>query len=214
MSSPGPEEYWVFGYGSLIWKVDFPYERKIAGYVKGYIRRFWQGSHDHRGTESSPGRVVTLVPHDEWVKLWKEQDVTEGEGMDAGDDDEVVCWGGYATYTTKVYHPSTTTPIVQSANIYIASTSNHAFLGPKSLESMAAQIATSQGPSGRNIDYFMNLHDALKAVAPTHPDAHIETLEKAIRNLHPGEIEQRKQDLSALVKLREAGAVGLLAADG
>lgn len=51
----------VFGYGSLVWRPSFPFIRSTAGFVHGYVRRFWQASPDHRGTRDSTGRVCVLV---------------------------------------------------------------------------------------------------------------------------------------------------------
>ncbi|KAL6452100.1 GCG1 Glutathione-specific gamma-glutamylcyclotransferase [Candida maltosa Xu316] len=52
---------WIIGYGSLIFKPPPHVAFKVTGYLKGFIRRFWQSSIDHRGTPDFPGRVVTLL---------------------------------------------------------------------------------------------------------------------------------------------------------
>ena len=40
----------VFGYGSLLWKLDFEIETETFGYLDGFRREFWLLSDDHRGT--------------------------------------------------------------------------------------------------------------------------------------------------------------------
>ncbi|KFY31339.1 hypothetical protein V493_01196, partial [Pseudogymnoascus sp. VKM F-4281 (FW-2241)] len=68
-SPEASEAFWLFGYGSLIWKPPPHYDQRLTGYITNYIRRFWQESHDHRGTPAHPGRVVTLLTREHWTTL-------------------------------------------------------------------------------------------------------------------------------------------------
>jgi cation transport protein ChaC len=55
-----PGEFWVFGYGSLMWSPCFPYREKLLARVHGYHRALCILSTRYRGTHRKPGLVMGL----------------------------------------------------------------------------------------------------------------------------------------------------------
>lgn len=53
-------EFWVFGYGSLMWRPDFPYIDAQRVLVHGYHRTLCALSTGHRGTKEKPSLIVGL----------------------------------------------------------------------------------------------------------------------------------------------------------
>ena len=62
MAPPPSGDFWVFGYGSLMWNPGFDHTDAEPGLIYGYHRRFCLYSHRHRGTEEMPGLVLGLAP--------------------------------------------------------------------------------------------------------------------------------------------------------
>lgn len=166
-------DYWLFGYGSLIFKPPPHVVEAVPGYAVGSVRRFWQSSNDHRGTPQSPGRVVTLITKEYWLEL--------GDPHKYGSDDKVngIAYRIDPQYAEEVreymdyrekngyrpveldFHPSDTSRQGWKCTTYVGTPGNEAFVGPEEPEALAKRIATSVGPSGRNIDYLKSLHHAL-----------------------------------------------------
>jgi len=167
----------VFGYGSLIYKVDFPYLERQPAEVVGWQRRFWQGSHDHRGTPEQPGRVVTLIPAPGYVCRGVAYRVAH-EVFTHLDHREK---NGYERHAVTVLLTSLQRRV--GAILYVAREDNHAFLGPASLPDLAAQIANSSGPSGSNRDYVLLLAQALREL--DDPDPHVLALEALLLQQDP-----------------------------
>lgn len=158
---------WVFGYGSLIWKQDFPVIASRPGHIVGWQRRFWQGSHDHRGRPDDPGRVVTLVAVP-GAACHGRAFLVEPAVFEHLDHREK---NGYERVSVDIVFERETV----SGVVYRAAEDNPAFLGPAPLAEMAAQIARSSGPSGANRDYVIELARALRALGCT--DDHVFELE-------------------------------------
>ncbi|XP_061751084.1 glutathione-specific gamma-glutamylcyclotransferase 1-like isoform X2 [Nerophis ophidion] len=99
----GKSSQWIFGYGSLVWKPDFVYQRRQIGYVEGYKRRFWHGDDFYRGDKKNPGRVVTLIEDQEactWGVAYEVTDAEINEAFQYLNVREVVL-GGYITKTVE-----------------------------------------------------------------------------------------------------------------
>lgn len=158
---------WVFGYGSLVWRPDFEHLERVPASIDGWIRRFWQGSPDHRGTLERPGRVVTLLPEpgatchgvayrvaaDVWEPIQAALDHREK--------------AGYA------HHRVTLTlrdgRVIPDGLVYVAGRDNPNFLGPAPLAEMAAHIHESVGPSGPNREYLLRLARTLDELGVVDP---------------------------------------------
>ena len=169
--------FWLFGYGSLIWNPDVPFDDRRPARLHGWARRFWQGSHDHRGTPEAPGRVVTLIEA-------REACVDGLAYRVPGSEAEVVLArldhrekNGYERHALAL---DSTGPQIH-ALVYVAIPDNFAWLGPDDLNAMALQIHRAQGPSGRNRDYLLSLDEALRGLS-AH-DQHVFDLADRVRRM-------------------------------
>lgn len=162
---------WIFGYGSLLWRAEFPWLERRPATLRGFARRFWQGSTDHRGVPGAPGRVVTLIEDGEALchgaayridpqhepGVLAELDHRERGGYDRLDialDLDGASGGGLT---------------------YRATPQNRNYLGPAPLDEIAAQVRTACGPSGHNREYVLRLAASLREMG--HGDAHVFELE-------------------------------------
>ncbi len=157
---------WVFGYGSLIWRQGFPYLDARPAYVTGWERRFWQGSHDHRGVPQDPGRVVTLIPS-AGRRCYGRAFLIEPEVFDHLDHREI---NGYQRFRVDLGLAGEQVPGV----MYVASPENPAYLGDAPMDEMVAQIRRCAGASGTNVEYVLELARSLRELDEF--DHHVEAL--------------------------------------
>lgn len=181
-----PTEIWVFGYGSLCWYPGFEYTKCVTGYIRGFVRRFWQGNVTHRGTNDNPGRVATLVEENSGITWGCAYKITGSTALEYLKHRECSL-GGYITLYTKFY-PRVASDDMELCGeafptlLYIATDRNHLWLGDAPLHDIAEQIVNSKGPSGHNVEYLLRLAKFMREeldLVDSH-DEHLFGLERLV----------------------------------
>jgi len=182
VADSGVNELWIFGYGSLVWRPDFPHAEAVPAWSAGRQRRFWQASTDHRGTPDRPGRVATLV-QEPGARCrgvaYRIQAASRAEVLAYLDHREK---NGYLKCTLGVELDDGRRG---KAITYIADPAGEHYLGAAPLAEMARQICASVGPSGPNSEYVLRLAEALRELGASEQEE-VFALEALLRRVQSG----------------------------
>ncbi|EER19177.1 Cation transport protein chaC, putative [Perkinsus marinus ATCC 50983] len=181
----------IFGYGSIMWRPALDYVDCFPAKAKGFVRRFWQSSVDHRGTVAYPGRVATLlrckdlpevsgVAHPE-EGVWGMAYVLKEDGLEKTMEMlDIREKNGYTRTVTTLYDANDNS--IGECFLYYGSVNtseNPMFTGAETIESIARRVRSAVGPSGANADYVYRLWRCLQSLGVR--DDHVNALYDAIK---------------------------------
>ncbi|KAG8873783.1 hypothetical protein FRB97_006433 [Tulasnella sp. 331] len=202
----GEKPYIVFGYGSLIWKFSLPPTQfvKCPGSSKATYADLLRAlgiteelPSFRKQIPKNPGRVVTLIHSDDWQQFssvndpFPKDDIVWGVAytIDPAYAEEVKAYlgaftnekrlAGYTEETIDVWGVDNGKEeiVVQGATVYVGRVGNVDFVGSEPIDQLARHIWLSEGPSGKNKDYFYSLAQSVRELAPESKDSHLLALE-------------------------------------
>ena len=161
-----------------MWRPGFDYVESRPASIRGWSRRFWQGSEDHRGTAEKPGRVVTLVPAPDGVCFGRAFRLPSGAETPILNQLDLREQGGYRRLRIHMELPEGDE--CQGLTYYADEDNDH-YLGPSPVGHMASQILLATGPSGRNRDYLWLLERTLLEMGAKDP--HVQAIAGVARGI-------------------------------
>ena len=172
---PPGEDFWVFGYGSLLWHPGFPHLEVRPAQVHGYHRHFCVFSHIYRGTRARPGLVLGLDRGGSCHGL--------AYRVPAGEAEEVVAYLHEREMMTEIYDPRwlhlRTREGPVTAVAFVVDRSNKQYAGRLPLDRVADMILQGAGNRGPCLQYLEKTVHHLEALGLSDP-----TLRRLLRLVH------------------------------
>ncbi|MDD9911298.1 MAG: gamma-glutamylcyclotransferase [Ahrensia sp.] len=158
MNNPD-QHFWVFGYGSLMWKPGFQHDAAVPARMSGVHRSPCIYSWVHRGTQDYPGIVLGLDQGGSCRGMaFKVADHDRARVMDYLRERELV---------TNVYRETSRpaqldTGEIVACTVFVVRRNHDQYAGRLDHDALVERIAKAQGQSGDNITYFANTVDHMK----------------------------------------------------
>jgi len=156
------DNFWVFGYASLMWRPGFAYAEAQSALLPGHRRDMCFLSIHYRGTPDAPGLVCGLMPDLSGVGCKGRAYRIPPHEIDGVthylDDRELI---------TDIYLPRHLDIDLDDgrrvlARVYVADAAHDQFVGRWSDEDKAAAIVQGVGSEGRSFDYLASVVSHLR----------------------------------------------------
>lgn len=155
------DDFWVFGYGSLMWRPGFDHDESRQAQLFGYHRALCVRSFVHRGTPDRPGLVLGLDRggscHGVAFRVRPE------------DRDRVTEYLRERELVTNVYLETTRKVRLDDgrdvrALTYVVDRSHTQYAGALSIDDAQLEVSGAVGQSGPNEEYVINTVDHLRTL--------------------------------------------------
>lgn len=155
------EDFWVFGYGSLMWRPGFAHTQTRMAHLPGYHRALCVHSHVHRGTPERPGLVLGLDRGGSCLGLaFKVHAKDRVEVMDYLRERELVTNVYIEAEKTVRLDDGTKVPAIA----YIVDRTHLQYAGRLSAQTSIGIVQGASGISGANGDYVVNTVNHLQSL--------------------------------------------------
>ncbi len=153
------DDFWVFGYGSLMWNPGFPFEERQQARLYGYRRSLCIRSNVYRGTDENPGLVLGLERGGSCLGVaFRVSNADREPVLDYLRERELVS----NVYKERVLSVGLSDGRRQMALTYVADREHPHYVGDLPLEDAATIVRHASGRSGPNVDYVFNTVEHLK----------------------------------------------------
>lgn len=155
------DDFWVFGYGSLMWRPGFEHVETQMARLYGFHRALCVRSHVHRGTPDRPGLVLGL---DRGGSCHGVAFRVKGDAYEA-----VLDYLRARELVTHVYRETLCSIRLESggavkAITYVVDRGHKQYSGPVDTHEALASVCGASGISGPNEDYVRNTVEHLRSL--------------------------------------------------